>query len=487
MENTNKKMGIIALSALVISAMIGGGVFNLPQSMAENASAGAILIAWVITGVGMWFVANTFRILSSARPEATAGIYSYGELGFGKFTGFLMAWGYWICNCFANVGYGILLMDSLNYFFPGYFTGGNNLYSIIGGSLVIWFMYFLVMAGVKNAASLNLISTIGKLIPLLLFLFVILFSIKLSMFFTNFWGTETLITIQDKPLGSLLSQVKGTMLVTLWVFIGIEGAVVISDRAKDQATVGKATLLGFLVCLIMYVLLSLAPFGSYSQGELAAMAVPGTAAALSGIVGKWGDWVMNAGVIIAILGSWLVWTIMLAELPLAAAKSGSFPKVFTKENSKGSASFSLIVSTIIMQAIMILVYFSHNAWSLMLNITGVMVLPCYIICTIYLVKITTKNEEYPTDIFSSRKKSAITGILGSLYGFWLIYAAGLGYMLVASIIYAIGIPLFMRARKEVEPTKPVFTPRERSFSLLLVIIGIIGIIYVMINYAQLMK
>ena len=64
MENNSKKMGIVALSGLVISAMIGGGVFNLPQSMAANASAGAILIAWVITGVGMWFVANTFRILS---------------------------------------------------------------------------------------------------------------------------------------------------------------------------------------------------------------------------------------------------------------------------------------------------------------------------------------------------------------------------------------------------------------------------------------
>ena len=486
MENNSKKMGIVALSGLVISAMIGGGVFNLPQSMAANASAGAILIAWVITGIGMWFVANTFRILSLARPDAKAGIYSYGELGFGKFTGFLMAWGYWICNCFANIGYAILLMDSLNYFFPGYFTGGNNFYSIIGGSIIIWVMYFLVMAGVKNAASLNVISTIGKLVPLILFLFIVIFSIKLSMLFTNFWGTETLISLQDKPLGSLLNQVKGTMLVTLWVFIGIEGAVVISDRAKDQATVGKATLLGFLTCLIMYILLSLAPFGSYSQGQLAAMALPSTATALAGIVGKWGDWIMNAGVIVAILGSWLVWTIMLAEMPLAAAKSGSFPKIFAKENKNGSASFSLIVSTIIMQIIMILVYFSHNAWSLMLNITGVMILPCYIICTIYLFKITTKNEEYPEDIFSSRKNSAITGILGSAYGFWLIYAAGLNFMLVASIVYAIGIPLFVKARKESDLSKPVFTPYERHFSVILVILGVIGFIYLVMNYKTLM-
>ncbi|MGL4787328.1 MAG: amino acid permease, partial [Cetobacterium sp.] len=317
MADDNKKLGLVALTAVVISAMIGGGVFNLPQNMAQSAGAGAITIAWVITGVGMWFVANTFRILAEARPDATTGIYAYGELGFGNFTGFLMAWGYWICNCFANIGYAVLLMDSLNYFFPGYFTGGNNFNSVIGGSLVIWIIYFIVLAGVKGATSLNTIGTIGKLVPIVLFLLITAFFFKVGFFFTNFWGTETITTLSDKPLGSLLSQVKGTMLVTLWVFIGIEGAVVVSDRAKDQAEVGKATLLGFLGCLILYVLLSLLPLGHYSQGQLSNMAAPSTAAVLGGIVGQWGDWLMNIGVMIAILSSWLVWTIMLAELPFA--------------------------------------------------------------------------------------------------------------------------------------------------------------------------
>ncbi len=486
MEDNSKKLGLFALSAVVISAMIGGGVFNLPQNMAQTASSGAIVIAWIVTGIGMWFVANTFRILSVARPDAKTGIYSYGELGYGKFVGFLMAWGYWLCNCFANIGYGVLLMDSLNYFFPGYFKGGNNFYSIVGASIVIWVMYFVILAGVKNAASLNLIGTIGKLVPIIIFLFITIFAIKLSMLFTDVWGTQTLTLIQDKPLGSLMNQVKGTMLVTLWVFIGIEGAVVVSDRAKEQAEVGKATLLGFLVCLVMYVLLSLVPFGSYSQGELSTMVAPSTAGILAGLVGKWGDWLMNAGVIIAVLSSWLVWTIMLAELPFAAAKAGTFPKIFAQENDKGSASYSLLVSSIIMQIVMILVYFSNNAWNLMLSITGVMVLPCYIVCTAYLYKITTKGEEYPQDIFSSRKNAAITGILGTVYGLWLVYAAGISYMLVATVIYALGIPVFMKARKESDPTNLEFTTTERIFSIVLFILGVIGFIYLMMNYKKLM-
>ena len=100
-QDSSKKVGLIGLVGIVISAMIGGGIYNLPQNMAADASAGAIIIAWVVTGIGIWFIANTFRILSAARPELTNGLYTYAEKGFGKLIGFFVAYGYWICNCFA--------------------------------------------------------------------------------------------------------------------------------------------------------------------------------------------------------------------------------------------------------------------------------------------------------------------------------------------------------------------------------------------------
>ena len=90
----NKKLGVIALAALVVSAMIGGGIFSLPQNMAQGAGVTAVIVAWVVTGAGMFFLANTFRILSAARPDATTGIYSYARIGFGRFAGFEMAWSY---------------------------------------------------------------------------------------------------------------------------------------------------------------------------------------------------------------------------------------------------------------------------------------------------------------------------------------------------------------------------------------------------------
>lgn len=296
----DKKLGVIALAALVVSAMIGGGIFSLPQNMSQGAGAGAVLIAWIITGIGVFFLANTFRVLSNACPDATAGIYAYARMGFGRFAGFQMAWAYWLCNIFGNVAYAVLLMDALNYFFPGTFTGGNNLASVIGGSCVIWLMNWAVLRGIKQAAFLNVVGTICKLLPILLFIIVMIFCFRFNVFTKDFWGMENIPSEHVKPLGGLMGQIKSTMLVTLWAFIGIEGAVVISGKAKSQKDVGNATLLGFLGCLVIYALLSLLPFGKMTQEQLSALSNPSTAPILADVVhGTWGGWVMNLGVIIA--------------------------------------------------------------------------------------------------------------------------------------------------------------------------------------------
>jgi arginine:ornithine antiporter/lysine permease len=221
----------------------------------------AVIAAWVITGIGIFFLANTFRVLSVARPDATAGIYAYARLGFGRFAGFQMAWSYWLCNIFGNVGYAVLLMDALDYFFPGYFTGGNNLWSVIGGSIVIWIMNFAVLRGVHQAAFINAVGTICKLLPIALFILVMIFVFRWDSFTFDMCGTRGIPADDIKPLGGMLGQIKSTMLVTLWAFIGIECAVVVSGRAKSQSDVGKATVLGFLGCLAIYALLSILPFG----------------------------------------------------------------------------------------------------------------------------------------------------------------------------------------------------------------------------------
>ena len=470
-NNNNGKLGVLALAAIVVSSMIGGGIYSLPQNMAASASAGAVFLAWLITGVGIYFIARTFSILSMVRPDLTTGIYSYSKAGFGSYTGFTIGWSYWLCQVCGNVGYAVITMDALNYFFPPYFAGGNNLASIIGGSIIIWFFNFLVLRGIKQASIVNTIGTIIKIIPLFLFIVIMGFLFSIDKFDMDFWGDA----IEAKAkLGSLSTQIKSTMLVTLWAFIGIEGAVVMSNRAKSPKNIGPATILGFLSCLGIYILLSLLPFGYMSQSELAQVANPSTAGLLEKAVGPWGSWVMNIGLVISVLTSWLAWTMVTAQIPQAAAQDGTFPKAFAKENKNQAPSVSLVVTSIAMQLFLLLVYFSNNAWNTMLSITSVMVLPAYFASCAYLWKLC-EDGEFPENTLYSRSSALITSILGSIYALWLIYAAGLNYLLTAVIIIALGIPVYVWARKQNAPTERVFTRPECKLAFLLIIIGIFAI------------
>lgn len=480
MNKVNQKLGALALTAIVVSAMIGGGIFSLPQNMAQSAGLTAVLLAWIITGIGIFFLANTFRTLSDVRPDAAAGIYMYARLGFGKFAGFQMAWAYYLSNVFGNVGYAVLLMDAMNYFFPGVFTGGNNIYSIIGGSIVIWLMCFLVLRGTHQAAAINVIGTIAKLVPILIFILVMVFAFRWKMF-TEAFSDVTAAGAQ--PLGSMLSQIKSTMLVTLWAFIGIEGAVVISGRARNQHAVGTATIAGFALCLTIYVLLSILPFGRMSQGELAALANPSTAPVLSSVVGTWGGWLMNLGVIIALLTSWLAFTIMVVEIPYQAAKDGTFPRIFAHENSNGAPDVSLFVTSFLMQLAMIFVFFANNAWNTMLSITAVMILPPYLASTAYLWKICAQNK-YPKTAAAGKIFALVCGVAGTLYALWMIYAAGLSYLAMAFWFMALGIIIYCKARrdnrnnqaKDTAP-EPYFTAKELIAAVIIVVIALAALVW----------
>ena len=469
-----KQLGVLAMTMLVVSAMFGGGVFNIPQNMSQSAALGAIILAWLITILGIFFLARTFQILADVRPEMTSGIYMYSRAGFGKLVGFLIAWGYWMSAAFGNVGYAVLLMDSLNYFFPPYFKGGNTWQAILVASITIWALSLFVMRGLKGASILNNIGTVAKFVPIILFILIAgYFCFSGHLLTSDFWGNVADKALDDKPLGGLMDQIKSTMLVTLWMYIGIEGAVVMSDKASPR-TVSRSTILGFLIVSVLYVFISILPFGFMSQGEMAHLAPPSTAAILKQLVGAWGEVVINIGVIIALLSSWLVWTLLVAELPWACAKDGTFPKVFAKTNKQGIASVSLWVSTVIMQAAMLLVYFSNNAWNVMLSITGVVLLPAYIGSAAYLWKIVCKKQ-YPAKAIHTAKAAVVISALAAIYGLWLVYSAGLQYLLVGSIVYAIGLIVFVWARKEQSPNESAFNKVELIVAIVLVLLAVLAL------------
>lgn len=349
------------------------------------------------------------------------------------------------------------------------------------GSLIIWGFNFLVLKGIKQATIVNLIGTIAKIVPLLLFILVMAFVFNTSKFSFDFWGENL---IGGVKLGSLSAQIKSTMLVTLWSFIGIEGAVVMSQHAKSANSVGKATLLGFVGCLAIYVLLSLLPFGYMVQSELSSVANPSTAGILEKIMGKSGAYIMNIGLLVSVLTSWLAWTMVTAQIPQAAAQNGTFPKAFQTENTRHAPSVSLYVTSAMMQVFMLLVYFSNNAWNTMLSITSVMVLPAYFSSCAYLWKLC-EDHEYPANGVVKRSSALLAATFGCVYALWLIYVAGLKYLLAAVIFMALGIPVYIWARVQNKPHEHIFSKKEFCFALLLVLLALAAIYALMIGIIKL--
>lgn len=471
--SNSQKLGLIALVSIVVSSMIGSGVDSLPQNMAANSAIGPVVLAWLVCGFGMYFIARTFIVLSDIRPDLQAGIYMYAREGFGPFPAFIAAWGYWLMTIFSNIAFAIMVMDTLNYFLPGDFTGGNNIPSLIGASLLIWGFNYLVLSGVKSAGIVNLFGTIAKLIPLVIFVAILVYMLDASKLTSDIWG-HTQANGHPK-LGSVFSQVIAPLDVALWCFIGVEGAVALSGRARNKQDIGKATLIGFIVSLVICILVSILPFGVLTQPELKLIPTPSTAGVLKTVTGDWGEWMINIGVLISVLTSWVAWTMICAEVPMVAAQNKTFPKAFAKTNQKGSASVSLWVSSAIMQLVVLLVYFSNHAWLTMLGITAVTVLPAYLASTAYLLKLCL-TKEYDQYAQKGRIFAIVTSLIGLFFCGFMFYASAIEYVVMTPLILSCGIPVYIWARKEQKTNEAIFSKAETIGLLILLGLDMMAIV-----------
>ncbi|MCM6016012.1 amino acid permease [Klebsiella pneumoniae] len=426
-----KKLGLSALTALVLSSMLGAGVFSLPQNMAAVASPSALLIGWAITGVGILFLAFAMLLLTRIRPDLDGGIFTYAREGFGELIGFCSAWGYWLCAVIANVSYLVIVFSALSFFTDTpelrLFGDGNTWQSIVGASVLLWVVHFLVLRGVQTAAGINLVATLAKLLPLGAFVALAALAFQLDTFRLDFSGLALGVPVWE--------QVKNTMLITLWVFIGVEGAVVVSARARHKRDVGRATLLAVLSALAVYLLVTLLSLGVVPRSELAEMRNPSMAGLMVRLMGSWGEIVIAAGLIVSVCGAYLSWTIMAAEVPFLAATHKAFPRLFARQNSNNAPSSSLWLTNISVQVSLVLNWLTGSDYGTLLTIASEMILVPYLLVGAFLLKIAT------------RPLHKAVAIGACIYGIWLLYASGPVHLLLSVVLYAPGLLVFLYARR----------------------------------------
>lgn len=430
------------LIAAVITAVIGGGVFTMAGDMAAaGANTGAVLIGWVVCGIGVFCLMMCFYALNRYRPELTGGIYSYARTGFGEFMGFISAYGYWISALLATVSYTTLLFASLAFFFP-IFGSGNNLISVVGASIIVWVCWALVCRGVKEAASINILTTIAKLVPLFVAVAAIMFSMNFDpeIFMDNFWGEP------DGP--AVWDQVVGTVGVSIWIFLGIEGAVAISGRAKYNKDVGRATIIAFVGILAIYLLVSILSMGVMTRAELAALPNPSMAGVLEAVVGPWGAGLVSLGVALSLLGAMLGYTMISSECPFEAAEQGMFPKSFAKTSKSGGPVVTATITCLIVQAFLVIILFSEQTYQFFYSVSVSMILIPYFFSTLFLFVCAIKKDGFAGESKRTVWTYRIIGGVGFFYSIFLVYAGGLQGLMITTILFAPGMILYVYSQKQ---------------------------------------
>ncbi|HDR1889118.1 TPA: amino acid permease [Pasteurella multocida] len=459
---SNKKIGLLSLTALVLSSMIGSGIFSLPQNMAEVAGAQALVIGWIITGIGIIFLGLSFFFISRLRPELDGGIYTYAREGFGDLVGFLSAWGYWLCATIGSVGYLVVAFEGIGLFIDSpnriIFAQGNTIFAFLGASLVVWLVHWLITRGVKEAAFLNLLATFVKAFPLVLFIVLAAWFFSPETFNHDIQATNLNHSITD--------QVKNTMLITLWVFVGVEGAAVLSAHAQKRSDVGLATVLGIVIALILYVAITVLSLGILPREMIANMPNPSMAGLLEHMIGSSGKIIITACLIVSVLASYISWTMYSAEVPYRGAQNGAFPKILNKINENDTPINSLWFTNLVVQFCLVLVLMTGKSYNALLLISTSMILVPYFLIGAYLLKLSIQQN--------SAWYIKLTGLLASIYGVWILYAAGLDHLLLSILLYVPGIGIYLYSRYQ-HQGKLHFNQKEKALLLFIAIAFVLAI------------
>ncbi|MFE9044857.1 basic amino acid/polyamine antiporter [Streptomyces sp. NPDC007818] len=467
------KLSLLTLTAMVVGSMVGAGVFSLPRRFAQETGVAGALIAWAVAGTGMLMLAFVFQTLAVRRPDLDAGVYAYAKAGFGEYLGFFSAFGYWASACVGNVTYWVLIMSTVGAIAPALGDGDTAL-AIVLSSAGLWAFFLLVRRGVKEAAAINRIVTVAKIVPILVFVLLALFCLKPSVFAENFGGADY--------AGSLFQQVRGTMLATVFVFLGVEGASVYSRHAKRREDVGRATVLGFLSVFAVFASVTIVSYGILPMSEIAELRQPSMAGVLEAAVGTWGKVFVSVGLIISVLGAYLAWTLMAAEVLFVAAKDDDMPRFLGRATKNDVPTAALLMTTALSQIVLVVTAFSDDAFNFALDLTSALSLIPFLLAAAFAVKIALRPRENRVTGDSTRRE-LVVACVATLYTAFLLYAAGLKFLLVSLILYAPATLLFVKARRE--QGRRLFSPREAVICAVSVAGAVVGVIALAAGWIEL--
>ncbi len=426
MENnaTSRKIGLFGSTSVVVGNMIGSGIFLLPASLAIYGGIG--IIGWICSAAGAILLSFMFAKLGEYVPDSIGGPYVFSRIGLGDFAGFLVAWGYWLAIWSTNAAIAVALVGYLKVFFPILDT---SITLAVGTGLgFLWLFTWINSKPLKTVASVQIITTILKVIPILLIGLVGLFYMNLDHF-APFNASEE----------SNFSAITNAVTLTLFAFLGMESAVIVSGDTKDaKNTVKKSTIYGTLITVVIYIVCAVAILGIVPPEVLAQSNAP-FADAAEIFIGPSARYVVAGCAVIATMGALNGWILLQGRIPMAAAQDKLFPTIFGKMNNNGSPIIGIIMSSVLASGLMV-VSFSESlldAFTFMIMLSTLSTIIPYIFSAASLAILSFQNE--------GRKisKNVILAFATFVFCLWVVYGCGQEIVFYGFFLLMLGIPFYV--------------------------------------------
>ena len=424
-SSSKNKLGLWTSTSLVAGNMIGAGVFLMPAALAVYGSIS--ILGWLFAATGAFLLAKVFSNLSKLMPQADGGPYAYAQKAFGDYTGFLVAWGYWISIWCANAAIAVSLVSALSTFFPVLAT--NALAAILTGLGAIWLLTWVNTLGIVASGRLQLITTILKIIPLLLVAVGGLFFMHAENFMLfNTSGTTD------------LSALSATATLTFFAFVGMESATIPAGSvANPEKTISKATMLGTFIVTVIYIASSISVMGMIPANILQHSVTPFADAAVM-IWGKSASYWVSAGVAIAAFGALNGWILIQGQIPAAIAKDKLFPAVFAKKSKKGTPVIGIIISSVVVSVLMMMNYSKGlvEQFKFLILMSTFMVLLPYLLSAVGYF-IIRSNQKIKGKWF----QVIALGLLAFIFSLWALAGSGQDTVYWGFIFLIAGTPLYV--------------------------------------------
>ena len=443
------QFGLTAAMALIVGSIIGVGIFNLPTSLAFYGPI--TLISMALTTVGALTLALLFAALSRRLP-ADGGPYAYARAAFGNPLGFANAWSYWITawagNAAIAVGWVLYVEHFIN---KGHTKWVTVLLVLIG----LWIPAVINLSGVKNMGSVQVVTTVIKFV-------VLAFMSTVGLFFIS----SANFTPWNVSKESTITAIGGGMAIALFSYLGVETAAVAAAKVRNpDRNIPRATILGTIATAVVYMLSLIAVFGIIPSSKLAAASAPFSDAANAIFGGTWAGNVMAVAVIISGFGALNGWTMICAEMPLAAAGDGLFPARFKHISKNGVPAFGIVASTVLASIAMIINYLGSNGptvFTTLVLMTGITAAIPYAFSALAQIKWRlADHREMQTPRFARDMIVAVLSVVFSVlfiwysrntgHSFWVYWAP---FFLAAGALL-LGIPVYLGQRRHMSQPAPV--------------------------------